>query len=155
MKASRTEGHRFHGSDMGSITGAGPAGYLKINSTQEGFLPAEETLAEMEPPVVGTGEVDVRCHLGRTESYRDWCSQRRAFCGICANTPEKESHTGQGAPVELVCSFVHSFIYSFIHSFLSKIYTMAVCSSQYLGHTQDTAVTDTCPQRAEGWQAVL
>lgn len=56
---------------MGSITGAGLVGYLKINSTQEGFLPAEETLAEMDPPVVGTREVDERCHLGRTESGRD------------------------------------------------------------------------------------
>lgn len=62
------EGPVSHGADMGSITGAGRACHLKINSSQEGFLPAEETLAEMHSPVVGTREVDVRCHLGRTES---------------------------------------------------------------------------------------
>lgn len=35
----RTDGPVSHGSDMGPMAGTGPAGYLKMSSTQEGFLP--------------------------------------------------------------------------------------------------------------------
>lgn len=43
----RTEGHTSHERDMGRLAGMRPVAYLKMNSTQEGFLPDEENLAEL------------------------------------------------------------------------------------------------------------
>lgn len=59
---NRTERPISHGSDMGPLAGTGTAGYLKMRSTQEGFLPDEEALAERDLPVAGTEEVAIRCH---------------------------------------------------------------------------------------------
>ena len=42
---------------MSLLAGAGSAGYLKMNSTQEGFLADEETSAGRDLPTGGTEEV--------------------------------------------------------------------------------------------------
>lgn len=52
-----TEGPVSHGLDMSLLAGAGSAGYLKMSSTQEGFLEDEETLAGRDLPIGGTKEV--------------------------------------------------------------------------------------------------
>ena len=52
-----TEGPVSHGLDVSLLAGAGSAGYLKMNSTQEGFLADEETSAGRDLPTGGTEEV--------------------------------------------------------------------------------------------------